>query len=75
MNSESIEKLCCPESHGTLVHVAAGIAGPKELLYCQRSGRTYPIENGVPVLLSEEATILDKEACAALDERLAEIAS
>ncbi|MBL4634134.1 MAG: hypothetical protein JKY56_09690 [Kofleriaceae bacterium] len=69
-----LETLCCPESHGELVYVPAGVVGDKELLYCAQSSRTYPIDNGLPVLLADEATLLDKEQCAAIDKKVAELA-
>ncbi len=75
MQSENLETLCCPETHGELVYLPAGVAGDKEVLYCEQSSRTYPIDNGLPVLLVDEATLLDKEQCAAINKKYAELTS
>lgn len=60
--------LACPEDKGPLFYVEAD-----GLLYNPRFGRTYPIVDGIPVMLIEEATTLDAEARAALDARVAEL--
>ena len=60
--------LACPEDKGPLFYVEAD-----GLLYNPRLGRTYPIVDGIPVMLIEEATTLDAEARAALDARVAEL--
>lgn len=60
--------LACPEDKGPLYYVE-----PDQLLYNPRLGRTYPIVDGIPVMLIEEATTLDADAKAALDGRVAEL--
>ncbi len=60
--------LACPEDKGPLFYVEADA-----VLYNPRLGRTYPIVDGIPVMLIEEATTLDAEARAALDARVAEL--
>ncbi len=60
--------LACPEDKGPLFYVEADA-----LLYNPRLGRTYPIVDGIPVMLIEEATTLNPDARAALDTRVAEL--
>ena len=60
--------LACPEDKGPLYYVEAD-----GLLYNPRLGRTYPIVDGIPVILIEESTTLDADARAALDARVAEL--
>ena len=60
--------LACPEDKGPLFYVEADA-----LLYNPRLGRTYPVVDGIPVMLIEEATTLDTDARAALDARVAEL--
>jgi uncharacterized protein YbaR (Trm112 family) len=57
-----IEVLACPEDKGPLLYFA-----DEQLLFNPRLHRTYPVRDGIPVLLIDEATTLD----AAEDERLA----
>ena len=50
--------LVCPVTHGALEHDAA--AGE---LVSRTAGLAYPIRDGVPVMLPEEARRLDAAAC------------
>jgi uncharacterized protein YbaR (Trm112 family) len=52
--------IACPQDHGQLLPV------DDELLYNPRLRRAYPIENGIPVLLIDEARDVTSE-----DEHLA----
>ncbi len=56
-----IEVLACPEDKGPLLYFA-----DEQLLYNPRLHRTYPVRDGIPVLLIDEATTVD----VAEDERL-----
>ncbi|WP_070378697.1 Trm112 family protein [Rhodococcus sp. WMMA185] len=47
--------LACPQDKGPLLLVG------EELLYNPRLRRAYPIENGIPVLLIDEARDVDAE--------------
>lgn len=60
--------LACPEDKGPLYYVEADA-----VLYNPRLGRTYPIVEGIPVMLIEEATTLDDAGRQALDARVAEL--
>lgn len=50
-----LELLCCPAEeagmacHGTLEETSSG-------LHCRKCGLTYPIEDGIPVMLPDLAT-------------------
>jgi uncharacterized protein YbaR (Trm112 family) len=46
--------LACPEDKGPLFYLE-----DEQVLFNPRLGRTYPIRDGIPVMLVEEATTLD----------------
>ena len=56
--------LVCPQDRGPLVLVA-----PDNLLYNPRLRRAYRIEDGIPVLLIDEARDVDDDEHARLTER------
>ncbi|HKE20030.1 MAG TPA: Trm112 family protein [Kofleriaceae bacterium] len=64
--------LVCPESKQPLLHVPPGIDGPGESLFCPASRLRYPIQDGIPVMLVEEADRLDESAAATLTARLSQ---
>lgn len=43
-----LEILCCPACHGDLLEQSDG-------LHCLGCGLTYPIEDGIPVMLVDQA--------------------
>jgi uncharacterized protein len=53
--SDLLQILVCPKSKGPLEYVA----GPPEVLICRTSQLVYPIRDGIPILLIDEATTLD----------------
>ena len=61
LDAELLDILVCPEDRGPLVHVA------DECLYNPRLRRAYPIVDGIPVLLVDEALAVTDDA---EDERL-----
>lgn len=50
-----LEALVCPQTHATLVYDAAA----RELI-SKAAGLAFPIRNGIPVLLMDEARRLDE---------------
>ncbi|MGD0882002.1 MAG: Trm112 family protein [Acidimicrobiales bacterium] len=56
-----IDVLACPEDKGPLLYFA-----DENLLFNPRLHRTYPVRDGIPVMLIDEATTVD----AAEDARL-----
>ena len=56
-----IDVLACPEDKGPLLYVA-----DEGILFNPRLHRTYPVRDGIPVMLIDEATTVD----AAEDARL-----
>ncbi len=58
-----LEILRCPESLGELIYVTDG---DEEFLLCPQSKLRYRIEDGIPVMLVDEAEKLDDATCAAL---------
>lgn len=49
-----LEALVCPQSHGPLEYDAA-----RQELISRRAGLAFPIRNGIPVMLIDEARALD----------------
>jgi uncharacterized protein YbaR (Trm112 family) len=49
-----IEVLACPEDKGTLLYFA-----DEDLLFNPRLHRTYPVRDGIPVMLIDEASTVD----------------
>lgn len=46
-----LEVLCCPACHGEV-----RLVGPERGIECQACGRIYPIQDGIPVMLVDEAS-------------------
>ena len=65
---ELLAVLVCPLTREPLRHVMASEQDP-ECLVSERAGLVYRIEDGVPILLLEEATSASPEAIAALCQR------
>jgi len=63
--------LVCPESKAPLLYVPAGVAGPDESLFCPTSRLRYRIDDGIPILLIDEAERLDEKEAERLREMLA----
>ncbi len=49
-----LEALICPQTQGTLEYDAA-----KQELISRAAGLAFPIRNGIPVMLIDEARVLD----------------
>lgn len=49
-----LEALVCPQTHATLVYDAE-----RQELVSQKAGLAFPIRNGIPVMLIDEARQLD----------------
>lgn len=56
MNKKLLEILVCPQSKAPLV-----FDGKKQELLCKESGLAYPVREGIPVLLVEEARRLSED--------------
>jgi len=58
-----LEILVCPESREPLLYFAKGESGEDEsqaFLYCAASRLKYRVEDGIPVMLVEEAVRVDE---------------
>ena len=67
-----LEVLVCPKSKQPLIYFPRGEADRDEadaFLLCPGSRLRYPIQDGVPVMLSEEAASVDDAAVEALVAR------
>jgi uncharacterized protein len=60
LDPEHLALLVCPESKQPLLYVPAGVAGPDEALFCPASRLRYRIDDGIPILLIDEAERLDE---------------
>ena len=60
IDSRLLEILVCPLSHAPLVLRPSGKRTGEEL-WCAASGLAYPIHDGIPVMLPEEARELTAE--------------
>lgn len=56
------EFLACPKCRGPLEYMSSQEAADKEkeMLLCRACGEYYPVENGIPILLTEEAGKINK---------------
>lgn len=54
LDPELLEILACPESKAPLVYFEA-----EQFLFCPKSRLKYPIKDGIPVMLVDEATKVD----------------
>ena len=73
---ELVAIMVCPQSRQAVVYFPRGEADRDEadaFLFCPVSRLRYPIEDGVPVLLVEEATEVSAAAAAALLARAREL--
>ncbi len=57
LDDKLLSILVCPEDRGPLL-----LVGDDEFLYNPRLRRAYRIEDGIPVLLVDEAVVVDDEA-------------
>ncbi len=61
MDPRLLEILVCPVSKAPLVYQR-----DKQELQCKASRLAYPVRDGIPVMLEEEARTLSDEECEAL---------
>lgn len=51
LDERLLEILVCPDCHGEVVHKER-----RKVLVCAGCGLTFPVRDGIPVMLVEEAT-------------------
>jgi uncharacterized protein YbaR (Trm112 family) len=56
LSPELLSLLRCPQSKEPLEYHA----GPPEVLVCRASRLMYPVQDGIPIMLIDEATPLDE---------------
>ena len=52
IDAKLLEILACPACHGDVV---AGNGREEDKIICTKCGKKYPVKNGIPVLLVNEA--------------------
>ena len=62
-----LEILACPDDKGPLRYLAE-----EDVLYNPRQGRSYPIKEGIPVLLISESTLVGEDEQKRLDALMGE---
>ena len=62
-----LEILACPEDKGPLRYLAE-----EDILYNPRQARSYPIRDGIPVLLISESTLVSEDEQKRLDALMGE---
>ena len=62
-----LEILACPEDKGPLRYLAE-----EDILYTPRQARSYPIRDGIPVLLISESTLVGEDEQKRLDALMGE---
>jgi uncharacterized protein YbaR (Trm112 family) len=55
LDPELLAVLACPDSHHTALVVGTPVDPDAEVLSCPQCGRRYPVRDGIPVLLLDEA--------------------
>lgn len=56
LSPDLLALLVCPKSKAPLEYHA----GPPEVLVCRASQLVYPVQDGIPIMLIDEATPLDE---------------
>ena len=51
LKQELLDLLCCPKCKGDLAY-----APEKETLTCKQCGAVYPVRDGIPIMVPEDAT-------------------
>ena len=59
IDPELLAILICPRCGGEKLGVRRGADGAEEALQCERCGVAYPVEDGIPIMLVEEATPIE----------------
>ena len=62
-----LEILACHDDKGPLRYLAE-----EDILYNPRQGRSYPIQDGIPVLLISESTLVGEDEQKRLEARVGE---
>jgi uncharacterized protein len=66
LSAELLAILVCPESKQPLLHLPPGADGAGEFLFCPTSRLKYRVDDGIPVMLVDEAERLDEAAATEL---------
>jgi uncharacterized protein len=71
LDARLLAVLACPVDKGPLYHVAGDAQGVGEVLYNPRRRTQYVVQQGIPVMLPDEAQAVSEADAAALDARIA----
>lgn len=61
IDAKLLEILVCPVSKGPLV-----FHGQTDELWCKQSGLAYPVNDGIPVMMEDEARVLTDDERASI---------
>lgn len=74
LSSELLAILRCPESKQELIYFPDGLdADPQPFLLCPASRLRFGFDNGIPVMLADEALRVDESTCQGLLARAREL--
>jgi len=71
LDARLLAVLACPVDKGPLYHLVGDAQGAGEALYNPRLRKQYLVEQGIPVMLPDEAVEVSEADAAALDARIA----
>lgn len=71
LDARLLAVLACPVDKGPLYHLTGDAQGEGEALYNPRLRKKYVVQQGIPVMLPDEAVVVPDDEAAALDARIA----
>ena len=70
LDARLLEILACPDEKGPLYYFEAGVSGTEGgFLFCPACRRRYEVRDDIPVMLIDEATVLEPADADAVVER------
>lgn len=73
VHRELLDILVCPESRAALIYFGAGTVEDRDFLFCPQSRLKYRVDDGIPVMLVDEADRLDESKAASLVSKAKEL--
>ena len=74
LDARLLEILACPDDKGPLYYFEAAVSGTDDgLLFCPACRRRYAVKDDIPVMLVDEATVVDAGEAEVLLARAGEL--